>query len=257
MKISGKIIIQILTLLFLMTGVISLQKLYINQINSQATGDYFKEEKELKTLVEIQKKMPSFGFDNLIADWNFLQFIQYFGDTPGRNKTGSSLISDYFEVVVKRDPRFVEALMILSPANSIYGGKPEKTVVFMDEALKHITPEIHPYASLIWSYKAVDELLFLGDGKAAQHSYEMAAAWALQRGDEIGKEMADRNLETARFLADNPDSKKAQISSWALILSNAPDEQTRQRAIEEIRSLGGDILVTPSGGLQIKMPEDD
>jgi len=257
MKISVKIILQYLTLLIGLAGVISLQKLYIYKIKSQETKDYLKEEKALKTIVEIQKKMPTFGFDNLIANWNFLQFIQYFGDAEARQKTGHSLISDYFEVVVKRDPRFVQALMILSPANSIYGGNPKKTIALMEEALNYITPKTHPYASLIWSYKGVDELLFLGDAKAAQSSYEKAAEWALQREDEIGKEMAVRNLETANFLADNPDSKKAQVGAWALILSNAPDEQTRQRAIQEIRALGGDIIVSPSGGLQIKMPEED
>lgn len=28
----------------------------------------------------LLKQMPAFGFDNVIADWSFLRFLQYFGD---------------------------------------------------------------------------------------------------------------------------------------------------------------------------------
>ena len=37
------------------------------------------------------KNLPSFGFDNLIADWTFLKFLQYFGDDEARDVTGYDL----------------------------------------------------------------------------------------------------------------------------------------------------------------------
>ena len=100
-------------------------------------------------------------------------------------------------------------------------------------------------------------MLFLGDIKAAQNSYEMAAKWALERGGEEGKAIAKRNTETATFLATNPNSKKAQVAAWTSILENAFTEETRQRAIKEIISLGGKANITANGELAITFPEKD
>ena len=66
-----------------------------------------------------------------------------------------------------------------------------------DLVLTNIDPNKSSYASYLWTYKAVDEILFLGDTKAAEKSYRMAANWASKRGDEEGNLIARRNLETA------------------------------------------------------------
>jgi hypothetical protein len=41
--------------------------------------------------LKMLKTIPSFGFDNLIADWTFLKFLQYFGDDEARDVTGYNL----------------------------------------------------------------------------------------------------------------------------------------------------------------------
>jgi hypothetical protein len=237
-------------------GVISLQKQHRSQnLLSSNKIDYSQKEQALKIALEAQKKSPYFGFNNLIADWNFLQYVQYFGDQQARQQVGYSLTTDYFQEIVRADPLFLEAFFRLSTANSIFAGRPEKTVSLMDQVLQFISPKHFPFAYLIWTYKATDELLFLGDIKAAQYSYEMAAKWAEARGDLFGKEAAIRPRETAQFLATNPDSKNAQISAWTMILSNVNDLKTKQYVFEQIKNLGADITITNDGRIEIKLPE--
>ena len=245
----------LLPLLFLM-GVIGLQKLYyLTQINEKQSVEYLKEEQDLEVQLDFNNKIPTFGFDNLIADWHFLNFVQYFGDKKAREQTGYSLTPSYFESIVNHDPHFIKAYLTLSTANSIYAGEPNQTVFFLNKVLNSISPDF-PLAYYLWIYKGIDEILFLGDLKAAQRSYEMAAKWASFRDDTAGSVLAAQARETAQFLATNPDSKKARIGAWITILTNAPDEKTQQRALNEIKALGGEIIITPEGRLSVKVPEE-
>lgn len=246
-------------ILFCGMGIVFFQQKYVktNIENKTRQVDYFQQQEKLKTALILQKKLPTFGFNNLLADWQYLQLIQYFGDTPAREKTGYSLVTDYFELISKYDPSFVNAYFFLSTANSIYAGKPEKTVEFLNKILAQITPEVNPLAFNLWTYKGVDEILFLGDISAAQKSYEKSAQWALTRGDDIGKTVAKQRLETAKYLAKNPDSKKAQVSAWANILTSVFDDKSRQMAMDKIKSLGGEVNISKDGKVQVKLPEED
>ncbi len=225
--------------------------------NSRGNVDYFLEEEKLKTALRLQKKMPTLGYNNILADWYYLRFIQYFGDSPARKETGYSAVADYFELISDYDPRFVNAYLILSTANSVYAGQAPVTVELLNKVLKNISPEISPYTPYLWIYKGVDEMLFLGDIKAAKQSYEMAASWALARGDEVGKEIAKRSLETAAFLAKNPDSRKARAGAWYTIFKSVFDKETRERARLEVERVGGKIIFLPDGSTQLQLPEED
>ncbi len=220
-------------------------------------AQYLKEETLEETNLELLQRSPSLGFDNLVADWTFLKFLQYFGDGEARQKTGYSLNPEYFEIIVDRDPRFIEAYLFLSPASSIYAGRPDQTVALMDKGLKSTSPDTSPDSYLIWIYKAVDELLFLGNTKAARHSYEMAAQWAIAQNHPKSQQIAARARKTAQFLACNPDSKRAQVNSWTMILVNAVSDRTRQLAIGRIEALGGQVIITPQGEVKVQLPKAD
>jgi hypothetical protein len=251
------ILITFLSIGASLTGVIFLQEKSLQQ-NSQIPSELYKAEtKADQVLLEIQARTPTLGFDNILADWNLLKFIQYFGDISARKQTGYELTPQFFQAIVKNDPRFTQALLMLSSANSLYALSPQKTVELLNQALTSITPQLSPLAPYIWTYKGVDEMLFLGDSKAAQHSYEMGAKWALERGGEEGKAVAKRNSETAQFLATNPNSKKARTASWMSILGNAINEETKQRAIKEIIALGGKVSINNNGEIAITFPEKD
>ncbi|WP_204368543.1 hypothetical protein [Neosynechococcus sphagnicola] len=214
------------------------------------------QEKADKISLQILQKIPSFGFSNLVADWAFLQFIQYFGDTPARDQIGYALVPEYFAAVVNHDPRFVRAYLYFSTASSIFAGRPDRTVALMNHGLAYLSPAIAD-AYYIWLYKGVDEILFLGDTKAARHSYAMAAQWAKQSGNP---QVAASAAQSAQFLAHNPDSKRAQASAWVSILANATDARVQHLALSRIQALGGKVRIMNQGGarfVSLEMPQND
>ena len=225
-----------------MLGIIKIQNKHQQNLEQKdRVNNYLTQEQAQKRLVKIQKNIPTFGFDNLIADWSFLGFIDYFGDKPAREQIGHTLVADYFDTISDRDPRFTQAHLTLSVANSMYAGQPETTVALMERILAEVNPKIHADTSLLWTSKGMDELLFLGDTKAAQHSYKMAAKWSERLDDDLNQNRAMRNLETALFLSSEPDTKQAQIMAWSTVLPHIKDRQHRQEIIAKINQLKIDL----------------
>jgi len=216
-----------------------------------ATDQYLKVVETEKLQLEFLTNAPTFGFDNLVASKSMLQFLQYLGDGDARKQTGYSISYKYLEVIAKKDPRFTQAYLIISPASSIFGGTPHKTIKIMDQGLQKLTPDI-PKSYFVWLYKGVDEVLFLGDLKKAQESYEKAAEWAKIAGDER-IEQAARN--TAQFLATNPDLTQAQVGAWFTVFSSNANEQLRELARRRIEQLGGTIEVFPNGNVVATPPQ--
>lgn len=248
-----KLLLNSFIILISVASLIALQKPYLASRN-QNQQDYTRKSKAAATSLAVQKRFPSFGYDNLVADWAFLQFIQYFGDTDARNATDYSLVPDYFEIVVNNDPRFLRAELMMSTANTVFAGEPQKTVKYLNKAVQYISPEIHHKAYAVWQYKGLDEMMFLGDIEAAKHSYQTAAKWAKEVGEE---RIVNRVTQTVAFLEDNPDSKRARVTGLVTILSNAPDPKTRQEVIKEIESLGGKVTIKENGQVSVSLPEED
>jgi len=205
-----------------------------------------------KLRLNLLQQIPTFGFDNLTADWIFLNFLQYFGDDEARGKTGYSLSPEYFEVILEHDPRFLEAYLFLSTSTSLYSAMPERSVALMSKGLKSLSPTVPPKSYYVWRYKGIDELLFLGDAQAAKQSFEMAAKWASFYSDQESKQVAAISRQTAEFIARNPKSKSAQIAAWTMVLSNKVDNRTRVIAIKRIAALGGKVYITPQGVVQVR-----
>jgi hypothetical protein len=239
-------------------GVLQVPKLNA-LLSSQKTASAETLERETeseKLRLNFLAKLPAFGFDNLVADWVYLNFLQYFGDDEVRAKTGYRLSPEYFEVILERDPRFLPAYLSLSTSTSMYAGMPERSVGLMEKGLKFLSPTAPAKSYYVWRYKGIDELLFLGDEQAAQKSFETAAKWASNYSDEESKQIAAISQGTAQFIASNPNSKLSQVSAWSMVLSSAVDDKTRQRAIAEIEALGGQIVNTPQG-YAIKPPKEE
>jgi hypothetical protein len=207
--------------------------------------------------LDLLQKTPAFGYDNLLADWMFLNFLQYFGDDEARDLTGYSLSPKYFESIVDRDPRFLGAYIGLSTSISLYAGMPEKSVALMEKGLKSMSPQSPPKSYYVWRYKGIDELLFLGNAQGARQSFEKAAEWASNYSDEESKYITALSSKTAQFLSRNPKSKFAQVNTWAMVLTNTTDTRARKIAISRIEALGGKVILTPEGVVKIRLPPKD
>ena len=252
----NKLTFSLLSSILLVGGIVSLQKPELNTANQTTIEKFKREELKEKFRAKVLKQSPSFGYDNLIADWTYLKFLVYFGDFKSREHTSYSVVTDYFQTLVDRDPRFVDAYFFMSPANSLFAGNPRESVNLITQGLESIDPKTSPKAYFIWVYKAVDELLFLGDSQAAKESYKMAAKWSYHSSDPLRKLASARMKKMAEFLEDNPDSVYVQIGAWVQLLGNARDNITRQKAIDNIERLGGKITVTPQGEVNVTVPEE-
>lgn len=202
-------------------------------------------------------KMPSFGFENLIASWSFLQFLQYFGDTSARRQTGYGLSPYFFEAIIPKDPYHLRPYIFLSSSTSAHAAMPARAIALMDEGLIHMNPSLPSDSYLVWRYKGLDEFLFLGDYTAAQVSLETAADWVQQSETPDREIIANSLRQTSQFLAQNPTGKEAQIGAWAQVLVQAADEATQKIATEHIEALGGEIIISETGQVSVRYRSTD
>jgi hypothetical protein len=236
---------------------INLQRLQANASRDLAT--YQQRFEQTRLQLKTWEKLAPYSFRNLTASWSFLQFMQHFGDTPARNQTGYALTPEFFQFIVNRDPRFLEAYFYLSPANTLYAGRPELSVQLIGRGLGSFSPKIHPDSYYLWFYKAADQILFLGDTPGAKQSYEMAARWASQVNTPHSLAMAASARDTTKFLARNPNSKRARANAWAILLTNAVDAQTQMLAARQIKALGGQVYIEQRGNMRavrVRLPEE-
>ena len=90
--------LPLLGLLISLGGVVLLQLPRTNEDKILLTKEHAQKEEQQKQLrLNLAQKLPSFGYQNLVGNWIFLDFIQYYGDATSRDLTGNSLSGDYFE----------------------------------------------------------------------------------------------------------------------------------------------------------------
>ena len=233
---------------------LSLQFPKLNQrLSGQTIDETRKAVRDEEARLKLVKQLPprGFGFNNLIANFAFLQFLQYFGDDIARNnfQTGYSLSPLYFANIIDRDPRFTSSYIYMSASVSMFAGLPSKAVEIYSKGLKSLDPDQQPSAYTVWRYKATDQLLFLGDAKGARESYLKAAEWA-DKASLSGKKLvedpkisAELSRQSAQWLEGNQDLTKAQIGAWSLVLQNATDKKTVEIVAQELDKLGMKIEI--------------
>jgi hypothetical protein len=236
-------------------GAIALS-LQFPKLNQRLTGQTLEETRkavrEEEARLKLIRQLPprGMGFNNMIANFTFLQFLQYFGDDVSRSKfqTGYSLSPRYFDNIIERDARFLSSYIYLSTSVSMFAAVPNEGIVIYDKGLQTLDPVRQPSAYTVWRFKATDQLLFLGDGKGARESYLKAAAWADQ-STLTSKDLGDPRIaaesfrQSAQWLAENRDISRAQIAAWSSVLQNAVDKKTIQLVAKELDKLGMKIEI--------------
>ncbi len=248
-------IVNLLIICPSMILIIVLQKSLLGQNDQLTSADYVRENDLRKTKLDLLIKMPRLGFDNLVSNWAFLDFIQYYGDVEARQVTGYELLPQYFQAVVKKDPRFVNSYLYLDTATTLFAGRPDVSVDLLNYGLNYLSPA-YPLAYQLWTYKGTNELLFLGETQKAKQSFQTGAKWAREQNTEDSMVIAQRLEEMAEFLAKNPDSRNARIGSWFMIFSNAREDVVRNLALKNIEELGGKITITEDR-ISVKVPEEN
>ena len=226
-----------------LAGIVVLQgQEYKRAVQKLNRANYLTQEQEEARSLDWQKRSPDLGFSNLKADLSYLNFVQYFGDKDARETIGYKLVPNYFETIAHIDPRFTQAHLKLSIANSMYAGNPETTIALMQEVLDSIEP-ISGEAVAVWTSKGLDELLFMGDKEAAIESYKMAEQWAaLVQGDRSEK-LTIKDLEEALESISEIELKEAQLRAWSSVLVHIKDHQRRREIIDRLDRIKAEILV--------------
>ncbi|MEG4809169.1 hypothetical protein QUA82_16970 [Microcoleus sp. F8-D3] len=215
----------------------------------------FKQEAQQEALrLRMIKNLPSFGFDNLIADWTFLKFLQYFGDDEARDVTGYELSQDYFDIVTQRDPRWADIYLFLSTAISFYQGKPETAVNLIERGTRALalSPQLHSQSWIVWRTKGLDELLLLGDIPESINSHEMAADWVEKTPE--GQKLAQAFRATAEYLRRDPDSVQVRFTAWSTVYAQTTDKLVRMRAKQALVKLGAQVQKDKDGNESFILP---
>ncbi len=206
--------------------------------------------------LNVLAKSPTFGLDNVLANYVFLDFLQYFGDERAREELGYGLTTSFFEAILTYTPDYRQFYFFLSGSGSLYAAQPQETTRLIERGLKKISPSQPNDSYYIWRYKGVDELLFLGDGEAAQQSFAIAALWAEQSDHPNSDAMEKASRQTAQYLALNPQSESVQVQAWSSVLANALNEETQRQAIEQIKELGGEVTISDDGKIRVELSSD-
>jgi hypothetical protein len=228
-------------------GVVGMQRSQLDR-SSLWTANPQQAERQEAVRLDLLQKTPTFGYDNLIADWAFLNFLQYSGDEETRDQTGYSLSPKYFDLITRRDPRFVDIYLFLSGTLSYQLGKPQLSVEYTRRGTDALSPLIHPRSYTLWQYQALDQLLLLADLPGAIYSSKRAAEWAAAVPEY--QSIAPNFQRRANFLQTEPDSKVIRFQAWGTVFDQAQktgDRKTQERAKQEILALGGVERVAPDG----------
>ena len=261
-KLMSKINILKLSL-FIISALIStglFQNAQLQRLDNTNLDSLREIEDELDKKVEIlalARAIPTVGFDNITANFFFLDFLQYLGNEEERKQTGYGASAKFFRPIIENDPYFHDFYIFLSGSSSLMAGTPEETVKIMNMGLKNLSANEPNDSYYIWRYKGVDELLFLSDSQAAQESFMTSAKWARDSDDPNSDLIARLSEQTADFLAQNPDSRIAQINAWSSILSTALDQDTRSRAVSRIQALGGNVVIDEDGAMRVEYAHSD
>ena len=237
-------------------GIIKLQQPQLQQLSARDVASPEDQRQEALNL-SLMSRSPSFGLDNILADWAFLNFVQYDGDTATRKAVGYPLAPKYFEMMTRLDPRFVDSYVFLSGIMSYQMGMPKEAIALMDRGTSALTPKDHPKAFLVWRLKGLDQLLMANDLDAAQFSYDQAGDWALASSDASVREVGPIFKQTAEFIRTDPNNKTVLLWSWSAIYDQAVvtrDEVTQARAREMLLKIGAIERTDEKGNVYFSLP---
>jgi hypothetical protein len=247
-------VLQSITAIGAIATIISMQRVQLQKPSLWMESPQQAEQQEAVRL-DLLRKVPSFGFDNMVANWAFLQFVQYDGDSEAREKTGYTIAPKYFDLLTQRDPRFIDSYLFLSGSVSYQLGQPKLTLEYMQRGMDTLTPKMTPKAFVVWRMASLDQLLLVGDIPGTVRSLEMAGQFA--GTTEEYKDLAPVFTQSAAFLKQNPDSRLIRLQSWATVYEQAKlvgDRKTQERAKQEIFALGGVERVDEQGNTFFTLP---
>jgi hypothetical protein len=225
-----------------LSGVVALQWRRSHQPVGSNLSPQQVEDQEILQMKGL-KYVPTngFGFNNMIADWAFLRFLQYSGDDNARQITGYRASPAIFDLITKRDPRFQAAYVFSSGTLSYDLGQPELAVEYLQRGTDALDPRIHAGSYHLWVLRGLDELLLLNRIEEARSAYTKAADWAALSPNPEERRDEPVLRRVSNFLASEPDNRTVRYWAWSTVFDQSlvtKNLKTQVRAREELLTMG-------------------
>lgn len=184
------------------------------------------------TLLPSKECVKAFalGFDDVIADIYWLEFIQYFGNSAARHRDNFRKAYDYLDLITSLDPHFVPAYYFAAFVLGQERREPQRAAELINRGISSNPDNWYlPYVA------GINQYLYAHDDIKAAKYYRMAAKYP-EAPKWLGRQ--------AKILEAEIPSVIKVINVWDSIYASASDSTVKECARAKLLELWGRIYKT-------------
>jgi tetratricopeptide (TPR) repeat protein len=178
-------------------------------------------------------KLPDFGNRDLVADFLWLRFIQYFGDSSVRAKSGYGLSYKYLKTITDRDPHFDNAYRIANLAVAYRMGRTDLADALLAKGI-----QANPKSYLIWQTRGFLHFLYTGNIPKAVYCFRRNAGIAVAVGGNSQQHWGNYWFAMSKYLEVSKSNDWTRRQIWAEVYANSSDTSTQALALTQLAKLG-------------------
>ncbi len=168
-------------------------------------------------------KVCALGYDQLLADWYWLAFVQYIGDGAARGRDHYAAADKYLQLIVDLDPGFIKAYWFASFILGSERRQPDEAAKFIDRGI-----QANPDNWYLPFIAGINQYLYARNDISAAKYYKMAA--------KFPDAPPWLSRQSAILAARIPSSIK-EINIWDSIYGSSSDEMVKEKARGHLISL--------------------
>ncbi len=193
-------------------------------------------------------KMLSLGFDQFLADFYWLQFVQYLGDSEQRAKDNYADAERYVDLIASLDPKFINAYYFAAFIIGSEQHSPNLAAQIIDRGI-----EANQDSWYLPFIAGINQYLYAHDEVKAAKYYRMAAKfpeapkWLGRQAEileakipstikEINVWDSIYNSSTDSVIKER--ARKKLASLWLKVYKTSPAKEIKKRALEQLNKIG-------------------
>lgn len=196
----------------------------------------------------VALKMLSLGFDQLLADFYWLCFVQYMGDTEARKIDHYADAEKYADIVASLDPKFLKVYYFSAFIIGSEQHRPDLAAEIIDRGIA--ANQDNWYLPFI---AGINQYLYAHDEVRAAKYYRMAAKfpdapkWLGRQAEILEAKIPSLIKETNvwdsiyRSSSDSVVRERARAklaTLWLTVYKTSPSPEIRKRALQQLHELG-------------------
>lgn len=200
---------------------------------SQQRSDTAEQNYDEEVSLDALGKLPNFGNRNLVADFLWLRFAQYFGDSQSRSKSGYGLDYKYLEAITDRNPQFENAYRVANMAVAYKMGRADLADALLVKGIN-----ANPKAFLIWQTRGFLHFLYTGDIAKAVYCFRRSAGLAVAVGGNSQQHWGNYWFAMSRYLEVSKSNTWTRRQIWGEVYASSDDASTKALALSQLGKLG-------------------